>query len=163
MPPEDDGTDPADRTPRPSTPPPTPAVAAPPRKPLPRIARWLLMAFAWLCVVLGLIGVIVPGMPTTVFILMAAWAAARSSPRMHAWLYAHRLFGPLLRDWDDGGRVSRRVKWIATLTMGASAREAMATRARLHVERHFSLERMVEDTLDVYISLLEGGRKAVAS
>jgi hypothetical protein len=47
--------------------------------------------------------------------------------------------------------------------MGASAREAMATRARLHVERHFSLERMVEDTLDVYISLLEGGRKAVAS
>ena len=49
------------------------------------------------------------------------------------------------------------------LTMGASAREAMATRARLHVERHFSLERMVEDTLDVYISLLEGGRKAVAS
>ncbi len=121
MPPEDDGTDPADRTPRSSTPPPTPAVAAPPRKPLPRIARWLLMAFAWLCVVLGLIGVIVPGMPTTVFILMAAWAAARSSPRMHAWLYAHRLFGPLLRDWDDGGRVSRRVKWIATLTMGASA------------------------------------------
>jgi uncharacterized membrane protein YbaN (DUF454 family) len=40
---------------------------------------------------------------------------------MHAWLYAHRLFGPLLRDWDDGGKVSRRVKWIATLTMGASA------------------------------------------
>ena len=47
------------------------------------------------------------------------------------------------------------------LTLGASAREALATRARLHVERHFSLERMVEDTLDVYISLLEGGRKAV--
>ncbi|WP_429597305.1 YbaN family protein [Variovorax sp. PvP013] len=91
------------------------------RKPLPRVARWLLMAFAGLCVVLGLIGAIVPGMPTTVFILMAAWAAARSSPRMHAWLYAHRLFGPLLRDWDDGGRVARRVKWIATFTMGASA------------------------------------------
>src|SRR5215207_4035370 len=51
----------------------------------------------------------------------------------------------------------------AALAMGASAREAMATRARLHVERHFSLERMVEDTLDVYISLLEGRSKAVAS
>jgi hypothetical protein len=47
--------------------------------------------------------------------------------------------------------------------MGASAREAMATRARLHVERHFSLERMAEDTLDVYISLLEGGRRPAAS
>jgi glycosyltransferase involved in cell wall biosynthesis len=51
----------------------------------------------------------------------------------------------------------------AALAMGASAREAMATRARLHVERHFSLERMVEDTLDVYISLLEGRSKPLAS
>jgi glycosyltransferase involved in cell wall biosynthesis len=51
----------------------------------------------------------------------------------------------------------------AALTMGASAREAMATRARLHVERHFSLERMVEDTLDLYISLLEGRATPLAS
>ena len=125
MRPEEDGARPARRA-GPSEPDTTPPAPDPtpvmvPRKPLPRVARWLLMAFAGLCVVLGLIGAIVPGMPTTVFILMAAWAAARSSPRMHAWLYAHRLFGPLLRDWDDGGRVSRRVKWIATLTMGASA------------------------------------------
>jgi glycosyltransferase involved in cell wall biosynthesis len=49
------------------------------------------------------------------------------------------------------------------LAMGASAREAMATRARLHVERHFSLERMVQDTLDLYISLLERGPKPAAS
>jgi glycosyltransferase involved in cell wall biosynthesis len=49
------------------------------------------------------------------------------------------------------------------LAMGASAREAMATRARLHVERHFSLERMVEGTLDVYITLLERGSKPLAS
>ena len=125
MRPEEDGARPARRAvpsePDPTPPAPDPTPVMTPRKPLPRVARWLLMAFAGLCVVLGLIGAIVPGMPTTVFILMAAWAAARSSPRMHAWLYAHRLFGPLLRDWDDGGRVARRVKWIATFTMGASA------------------------------------------
>lgn len=46
----------------------------------------------------------------------------------------------------------------AALAMGASAREAMSTRARLHVERHFSLERMVEDTLDVYAGLIERKR-----
>ena len=61
----------------------------------------------------------------------------------------------------DAGALAEALS--TALTMGASAREAMATRARLHVERHFSLERMVEDTLDVYISLLEGGRKAAAS
>lgn len=83
--------------------------------------RWLLMAFAALCVLLGMIGAVVPGMPTTVFILMAAWAAMRSSPRFHAWLHAHAMFGPMLRSWDDGGRVSRRVKWMATLSMAASS------------------------------------------
>lgn len=83
--------------------------------------RCLLMAFAALCVLLGMIGAVVPGMPTTVFILMAGWAAMRSSPRFHAWLYAHAMFGPMLRSWDDGGRVGRRVKWLATLSMSASS------------------------------------------
>jgi uncharacterized protein len=89
----------------------------PPPSPTRGLARWLLGAFAVLCLLLGLIGVVVPGMPTTVFILLAAWAAARSSPRLHAWLLAHRLFGPMLRDWQQGGRVSRRAKRSATLMM----------------------------------------------
>ena len=79
--------------------------------------RYLLIVFALICVLLGLIGAVVPGMPTTVFILMAAWAAVRSSPRLHRWLYAHRIFGPLLRNWDAGGKITRRVKWTATVSM----------------------------------------------
>lgn len=86
-------------------------------RPLSRPLRCLLMAFAVLCVVLGMIGAVVPGMPTTVFILMAAWAAMRSSPKLHGWLYAHKMFGPTLRNWDEGGLVSRRVKWTATASM----------------------------------------------
>lgn len=82
--------------------------------------RYLLLVFAWLCVVLAIIGAILPGMPTTVFVLMAAWAAARSSPRFAHWLESHRLFGPMIRDWRDGGYVSRRAKWSAGLTMALS-------------------------------------------
>lgn len=89
--------------------------------PLPTPVRWLLLAFALLSLATGIIGIFVPGLPTTVFILMAAWAAARSSPRLHAWLWRHRLFGPMLRDWADGGHVSRRAKWSATAVMAASA------------------------------------------
>lgn len=85
------------------------------------LVRWLLTAFALLCLTLGLIGVVVPGMPTTVFILLAAWAAARSSPRLHGWLMAHGLFGPMLRDWQNGGTVSRRAKRSATLMMSLCA------------------------------------------
>lgn len=70
---------------------------------LPLLVRWLLTAFALLCLVLGVVGVFVPGLPTTVFILMAAWAAARSSPRLYRWLWFHPLFGPMLRNWANGG------------------------------------------------------------
>jgi uncharacterized membrane protein YbaN (DUF454 family) len=98
---------------------PPPGPTAPP--PLPLLARWALLAFAVLCLVLGLIGVVVPGMPTTVFILLAAWAAARSSPRLHGWLMNHRLFGPMLRDWQNGRTVSRRAKWSATIAMAFCA------------------------------------------
>jgi len=97
---------------------PTPIV---PTRPLPLAARWLLLAFALLCLVLGLVGVVVPGMPTTVFILLAAWAAARSSPRLHGWLLGHRLFGPMLRNWQNGRTVSRRAKWSATAGMAVCA------------------------------------------
>jgi uncharacterized membrane protein YbaN (DUF454 family) len=97
------------------------ATDGPPLRPLPWPVRWLLLGFAVLCLVMGIIGVIVPGLPTTVFILMAAWAAARSSPRLYQWLWNHRLFGPLLRNWAQGGKVSRRAKWSAAIFMTASA------------------------------------------
>jgi len=79
--------------------------------------RWLLLAWAWCCIALAFVGVWLPGMPTTVFVLMAAWAAMRSSPRLHHWLESHRLFGPLLRNWQLHRAVSRRAKWAATGTM----------------------------------------------
>lgn len=94
---------------------------SPAPRPLPWPVRWLLLAFAVLCLALGIIGIVVPGLPTTVFILMAAWAAARSSPRLYRWLWNHRLFGPLLRNWAQGGKVSRRAKWSAAIVMAISA------------------------------------------
>jgi uncharacterized membrane protein YbaN (DUF454 family) len=81
----------------------------PPRT-LPAALRYLLLVFAALCVALGIIGIFVPGLPTTVFILIAGWAAARSSPRFAAWLENHETFGPMIRDWRERGAVSRRAK-----------------------------------------------------
>ena len=90
-------------------------------KPLALPVRWLLKGFALVCLALGIVGIFLPGLPSTVFILMAAWAAARSSPPLYRWLWHHRLFGPMLRDWSRGGQVSRRSKWAATTMMAASA------------------------------------------
>ncbi len=84
--------------------------------------RFLYLALAYLCLGLGFIGIFVPGLPTTPFVLVAAWAAARGSARLHRWLHDHHLFGPIVRDWQAYGAVSRRAKWVSTLTMiGCSA------------------------------------------
>lgn len=74
-----------------------------------------------MCLALGLIGVVMPGLPTTPFILVAAWAAARGSRRLHRWLTRHPVFGPMVRDWRREGAVTRKAKWTATLAMVACA------------------------------------------
>jgi uncharacterized membrane protein YbaN (DUF454 family) len=79
--------------------------------------RWLWLLLAWVALALGLIGVVIPGLPTTPFILLAAWAAARGSERLHHWLASHRVFGHMIRDWRREGAVSRRAKRAAILTM----------------------------------------------
>jgi uncharacterized membrane protein YbaN (DUF454 family) len=48
---------------------------------------------------------------------MAAYAASRGSDRLHRYLQTHSRFGPMIRDWQAHGAVSRRAKWAATLTM----------------------------------------------
>ena len=68
-----------------------------------------------------MLGIAIPGLPTVPFVLLAAYAAARGSTRLHDWLLAHAQFGPVIRDWQQYGAVSRRAKWLAIATMACSA------------------------------------------
>ena len=70
-----------------------------------------------LCLGLGAIGIFIPLLPTTIFILIAAFAFARSSDRLHDWLMSHRLFGPVIQNWQKHGAVSRRGKIFSTVSM----------------------------------------------
>jgi len=85
---------------------------------------WWLLAYASLGT--GIVGIFVPGLPTTVFILIAAYAASRGSERLHAYLVQHPRFGPVISDWQAHGAVSRRGKWAAMLTMLACAAVLLA-------------------------------------
>jgi uncharacterized membrane protein YbaN (DUF454 family) len=94
--------------------------SAPAPRDLAAPARWALQALAGICVLLGVIGIVVPVLPTVPFLLVAAWAASRSSPRLHRWLLTHPRFGRPLRDWEDAGVVPRGAKWLATLMVSVS-------------------------------------------
>jgi uncharacterized protein len=76
-------------------------------------ARWPYAVLAYVCVTLALIGVVVPGLPTTPFLLLAAWAANRGSRRLHDWLEHHPRFGPALADWREQRAVATRAKVLA--------------------------------------------------
>ncbi len=83
-------------------------------------ARWLLIAFGWLNVGLGLIGVVIPGMPTTVFLIVALWAFSKSSEKFRRWLWEHPRFGPSLRDWHQHRVIPVRAKIAAASMMAFS-------------------------------------------
>ncbi|WP_413528098.1 DUF454 family protein [Rahnella inusitata] len=63
--------------------------------------RVLLIILGWICVVLATLGVVLPLLPTTPFLLLAAWSFARSSPRFHHWLLHRSWFGSYLRHWQQ--------------------------------------------------------------
>ncbi len=94
-------------------------MSPPPSAPLPPPSRfrWLWWLLAYASLALGLVGIVVPGLPTVPFVLLSAFAAARGSRRLHARLLADRRFGPMIRDWQAQGAVSRRAKWLATTMM----------------------------------------------
>lgn len=82
-----------------------------------KIAQFLFGLLAYVSLGIGLVAIVVPGLPTTEFILLAAWAATKSSPRLSAWLENHRLFGPILFNWRNGKIIARRAKVSATVSM----------------------------------------------
>lgn len=82
-----------------------------------RLQRGLLVVAGMVSLGLAVAGAILPGLPTTPFVLLAAACFAKSSPRMHAWLLANRWLGPMVRDWEANRSLPLRVKWLATTMM----------------------------------------------
>lgn len=81
--------------------------------------RGLWLAAGMLFLGLGLLGVVLPVLPTTPFLLLAAACFARSSPRLHGWLLSHPMFGPPIRNWEENGAISRPAKRLAAGSMVA--------------------------------------------
>ena len=86
---------------------------------LSRTARIAWLVVGLVALALGAIGIALPLLPTTPFILVAAFAFAQSSEKLHRWLLDHNVFGPLIDNWQRHGAISRRTKVISVVTMAA--------------------------------------------
>jgi len=84
---------------------------------LDRTARVMLIGAGLVCTALGAVGIVLPGLPTTPFLLLAAFCFSRSSERFHRWLLSHRWLGTYIRNFEQGRGMTRRDKAITLLTM----------------------------------------------
>ncbi|NTF32762.1 YbaN family protein [Rhizobium skierniewicense] len=82
--------------------------------------RILYLCLGWLMVATGVVGAVMPVLPTTPFLLIALWCFSKSSPKLEAWLLSHPKFGPSLRNWRDKGAIPRRAKIAAVSLMTMS-------------------------------------------
>ena len=87
--------------------------------------RWLYLAIGWIMVGLGIVGALLPIMPTVPFLIVAAAAFARSSPELEAKLLNHPRFGYHLRQWRQQGAIARPAKILAVTAMAFSFASVM--------------------------------------
>lgn len=92
------------------------------------LSKWLLASAGVLATAVGIIGIVVPILPTTPFLLLAAACFVRSSDTLYGWLTANRLFGDFIRNYREGRGVTVRAKITAlTLLWGVIGYTALTT------------------------------------
>lgn len=81
-----------------------------------RLLRVSFFVLGFCSVALGIAGAFLPLLPTTPFLLLAAWCFVKSSPKTHKWLYEQPALGKALRDWDRNKSIARPTK-VTAMTM----------------------------------------------
>ncbi len=89
------------------------------RKPplLTTTVRWLFLLSGWACLALATVGIFLPVLPTTPFVLLAAWCFSKGSERLHQRLLANPTFGPSIRVWEEHRLIPLPIKILATSIM----------------------------------------------
>lgn len=78
-----------------------------------RFLRFFLLLSGFLALALGVLGIFLPVLPTTPFVLLSAWCFLKSSSRAHQWIYRQAFLGSALRHWEENRSISRRTKIVA--------------------------------------------------
>jgi len=79
--------------------------------------KYVWIGLGWLFVILGVVGIVLPLLPTTPFLLVAAICFSRGSQRMHDWLINHSTLGPPIVNWQTNRTITQKTKVVALLSM----------------------------------------------
>ena len=86
-----------------------------------RLKEYFFIGLGSLFLLIGVVGIFLPLLPTTPFLILTAYCFNRGSSRFHSWLLAHRIFGPPILDWQQNRVIKSRYKVMATVTMTISS------------------------------------------
>jgi len=84
------------------------------------VKRVLWTVLGFLSLGMAYVGLVTPGIPYSCFVVAAAYCFAKGSPRMHAWLYNHKIFGPFLTNWNEKRVFPTRMKFFMLAMMSTS-------------------------------------------
>jgi len=82
--------------------------------------RFLWKCLGFLSLGMAYVGLVTPGIPYSCFVVFAAYCFSKGSPRMHAWLYNHKLFGPFLTNWGEKRVFPQKMKYFMLAMMSSS-------------------------------------------
>lgn len=85
-----------------------------------RFVRFIIFSTGFISLVVGTIGIFVPLLPTTPFVLLSAWCFLKSSNKAHEWLYTQPLLGKSLQQWEENKVISKKSKAVALITIAIS-------------------------------------------
>lgn len=85
-----------------------------------KLVRWVFLFLGFLFLGIGIIGIVLPVLPTTPFVLLATACFAKSSEKFHYWLINHKTFGPLIKNWHERRAIPRYAKYLAWSMMALS-------------------------------------------
>ena len=98
-----------------------------------KLKKMIFLIAGLLCLCLGFLGILLPLLPTTVFLILAAFFFAKSSPRLRAWLLNHESLGPPIRNWEASGAIAPKHKRLATVMMTLTFAISVALALPAHV------------------------------
>jgi hypothetical protein len=85
-----------------------------------KVKQFLWKVLGFLSLGMAYVGLITPGIPYSCFVVFAAYCFAKGSPKMHAWLYNHKIFGPFLTNWGEKRVFPTKMKYFMLAMMSTS-------------------------------------------